>query len=270
MIAVISFGLAASPRAWTRWAAYYSDQARPEEFRDYRLVIFDGDRHPPLQPFAAGGTTALGYLSVGEIEQHRAWFAAARQMGILLGENRNWPGSYYVDLRHPGWQRAVIRQFVPALLAQGFGGVFLDTLDDPVELERRDPQTRRGMAAAASALVKELRRAFPSMTIMMNRGYALLPEVGGSIDIELGESVYGTYDFERKVYRAVPAAECREQVQLLKQARKAHPALRICTLDYWNPADREGIRRLYREERANGFDPYVATVGLDQLMKEPR
>lgn len=269
LTALISFGLAGSTLARLRWAAYYSDEAHPEEFHGYGLVVFDSDRHPPLQRFAADGVAVLGYLSLGEIERHRAWFAEARQTGILLGENKNWPGSYYVDPRDPGWQRAVIRQLVPALLAQGFRGVFLDTLDDPVELERRDPERCRGMTAAAIALVKDLRRAFPSITIMMNRGYALLPEVAGLIDIELGESIYGTYDFEHKVYRAVPDAEYREQVQLLKQAKKGNPALRICSLDYWDPADREGIRRIYREERANGFDPYVATVGLDRLMKEP-
>jgi uncharacterized protein (TIGR01370 family) len=269
MIAVVSFGFSGSSRVRTRWAAYYSDQARAEEFRDYGLVVFDADRHPPLSALAAGGTTVLGYLSLGEIERHRAWFADLRQTGVLLGENRNWPGSYYIDLRDPGWHRIVIDRLVPAMLAQGFGGVFLDTLDDAIELERLDPGGRRGMTAAAVSLVKELRRTFPDITVMMNRGYALLPEVGGLIDIALGESVCGTYDFERKVYRAVPAAEYREQVQLLKQARKRNPALRICSLDYWDPADREGIRRIYREERANGFDPYVATVGLDQLMKEP-
>jgi uncharacterized protein (TIGR01370 family) len=270
VVALMSSVSTGSIAARDRWAAYYSDQARPEEFRGYGLVVFDADRHPALEPLAAGGTTVLGYLSLGEIERHRAWFAEVRQMGILLGENRNWPGSYYVDLRDPGWQRIVIGRLVPALLTQGFRGVFLDTLDDPVELERLDPERCRGMAAAAIALVKELRRTFPSVTIMMNRGYALLAEVGGHIDIALGESVYGTYDFERKLYRAVPAAEYREQVQVLKQARKRNPALRICSLDYWDPADREGIRRIYREERANGFDPYVATDGLDQLLKEPR
>ena len=126
------------------------------------------------------------------------------------------------------------------------------------------------MVAAAAGLVKALRQSFPSITVMMNRGYALLPEVASHINIALGESVYGTYDFEGKVYRAVPAAAYAEQVQLLKQARKSNPSLRICSLDYWDPADREGIRRIYRAQRANGFDPYVATVGLDQLIKEPR
>ncbi len=251
------------------WVAYYSDQARPEEFRGYKLVVFDGDRHPPLEPLAAGGTVALAYLSLGEIEQHRSSFPAMKAMGILVGENSNWPGSYYVDLRDPRWAHDVIGKLVPALLAQGFHGVFLDTLDDPIELERRDPRKFRGMTSAATQLVKDLRRSFPSITLMMNRGYGLLPAVARDLNIALGESVYGTYDFGLKAYRRVPAAEYLEQVHLLKQAKRSNPALRICSLDYWDPADREGIKRVYREERANGFDPYVATVGLDRIVKEP-
>jgi uncharacterized protein (TIGR01370 family) len=270
VVVMLSLSFTGSSSVRMPWVAYYSDQARPEEFRGYKLVIFDGDRHPPLAPVAAAGTVVLAYLSLGEIEQHRTWFPAIQEMGILAGENRNWPGSYYVDLRDPRWPREVIGKLVPALLAQGFQGLFLDTLDDPVELERCDPRRFRGLTAAAAQLVQDLRRAFPSMTLMMNRGYGLLPAVARHIDIALGESICGTYDFGLKVYRRVPAAENQEQVRLLKQAKHSNPALRICSLDYWDPADREGIRRIYREERANGFDPYVATIGLDQIVKEPR
>ena len=270
LLAILAGGMTGSSLGRARWAVYYSDKASPGEFLGYGLVVFDSDRHPPLQPLIAGGATVLGYLSLGEIEQQRAWFGQVREMGILLGENANWPGSHYVDVRDAGWRHMVTGQLAQAILAQGFHGIFLDTLDDPVELERRDAERCRGMTAAAIDLVRELRRQFPSIKIMLNRGYALLPQVGGAIDIALGESVYGTYDFARKVYRAVPTAEYREQVQLLQQARKLHPRLRICTLDYWDPADRDGIRKIYRMQRANGFDPYVATVGLDQLTKEPR
>jgi uncharacterized protein (TIGR01370 family) len=253
-----------------RWAVYYGDEARPEEFRDYGLIVLDSDHHPPIESLVARGATVLGYVSVGEINQHRAGFAAVKQMGVLLAENPNWSGSYYIDVRDPRWQSVVIDEVVPKLLAQGFQGVFLDTLDDPVELERRDPRGCKGMAGAAVALVKALRRKFPSAILMMNRGYGLLPDLAGQIDIELGESVYGGYDFERKAYRRVSAAEYQQQVQWLKQAKKWNPTLRVCSLDYWDPADRDGIRRIYRVERSNGFAPYVATIGLDQLVKEPR
>jgi uncharacterized protein (TIGR01370 family) len=270
LLALLLIALPGSSSGRLRWVAYYSDQARVEDFGGYGLVVFDSDRQPPLAQLATRGRILLGYLSLGEIADGRAYFQEVKQQGILAGENPNWPGSYYVDVRDQRWRRRVIEQLVPGILARGFQGVFLDTLDNPVELERRDPKTYRGMAAAATNLIKALRQSFPSITIMMNRGYGLLPEVGGYIDIVLGESVYSTYDFERKTYHLVSTEDYREQVRLLKEAKKRNPGLRVCSLDYWDPVDFKGIRRIYREERANGFEPYVATIGLDRIVEEPR
>jgi polysaccharide biosynthesis protein PelA len=256
--------------ARSRWIVYYSDQVDVEELRDYSLLVFDSDRHPPLRPLAAGGKVLLGYISLGEVNAQRPYFHSALQAGFLVGENPMWPGSHYVDVRNQQWRELVIGKLVPALLAQGFQGVFLDTLDDPGELERRAPAAYRGMTVAAIELVGALRQAFPWIKIMMNRGYDILPQVAGAIDMALGESVYATYDFDQKLYHLAPAKEYQEQVRALKQAKKRNPALEIYSLDYWDPTDRMGIRRIYRKERANGFEPYVGAIGLDQVIKEPR
>ena len=270
LLAVFLIGLPVWPSVQAGWVVYYSDQAQLEEFRDFGLVVLDSERHPALGPLAASGKTLLGYISLGEIEHQRADFQAVKSEGILAGENPRWPGAYYVDLRDERWQRRVIDQIAPRVIASGFGGLFLDTLDSAVELERRDPVAYRGMTAAAAGLVKALRAAFPSIVIMMNRGYGLLPGVAVSIDILLGESVYTTYDSERKLYKLLPVDEYRAQLRLLKDTKKSNPRLRICTLDYWDPGDLAGIRRIYREQRANGFEPYVATIGLDRILAEPR
>lgn len=252
------------------WVIYYSDVARPDEFGGYDLVVLDADAHPPLKPISANGSTVLGYLSLCEIERHRKWFTQAKDSGLLAGPNPNWPDSYFVDLRDARWRKIVVNQLVPEILARGFQGLFLDTLDDAADLERRDPEKYHGMKTAAIQLVGEIRTAAPAATLMVNRGYDLLPEIAASVNIVLGESVYGTYDFAAKAYHPVPAEESRQQVALLTRLKSIKPSLRICTLDYWDPADRKGIREIYREERSHGFDPYVATISLDRLVREPR
>ena len=267
LTSVMAGGSGSPPRPWV---VYYADSARPEEFRGYDLVVFDGDVHPSLKPISAAGSVVLGYLSLCEVERHRSWFATAKDSGLLAGENPNWQGSYFIDVRDPRWRKIVVDQLAPEIIARGFQGLFLDTLDDAAELERRDPKKFGGMQSAAIELVKEIRRAVPAATLMVNRGYDLLPAIAGSVNVVLGESVYGTYDFTTKKYRRVPEAEYREQVAVLSKVRSMKPSLRICTLDYWNPGDRDGIRRVYREERSHGFDPYVATISLDQLVREPR
>jgi hypothetical protein len=111
---------------------------------------------------------------------------------------------------------------------------------------------------------------WPGSLFAVNRGYSILPRIDRSIDYVLGESVRADYDFAAKTYRRVPEEPYSEQVATLKAAKARNPKLTVLTLDYWNPGDASGIKRIYEEERGNGFIPYVATLKLDQLVEEPR
>jgi uncharacterized protein (TIGR01370 family) len=265
----LAFSQTGSMQQAIRWVVCYSDKPRGEEFIDFDLAVLDSDAHPPLPVLAGHTRSVLAYLSLGEVAKHRAYFYAVRAEGILLGENPNWQGSFFVDVRDPRWQQRVVGQLVPAMLASGFTGLFLDTLDDPAALEKADPEGRRGMTAAAANLVRNLRRAFPRIYLMVNRGYELMPEIAPLIDSLSGESVYTTYDGAHKRYSRVPEIQYRQQADLLRQALRWNPKLRLCSLDYWDPADRREIRHIYRLERANGFSPYVATPELDRIVRVP-
>jgi polysaccharide biosynthesis protein PelA len=255
--------------AQTRWAAYYSNTASVREFDAFSLLVLDSDGHPPLGPLSSQGKTLLGYLSLGEVENNRRHFEAVKNEGILLQENRNWKGSYFVDVRDPHWKKRVLDQLIPEILQKGFAGVFLDTLDDSSYLEKLDPKKYAGMNSAAAGLVVAIRQRFPSIKIMMNRGFDLLPKVAGAIDYELSESIFADYDFARKIHREVPRDLYRQQVDALKAAQVGTPKLQVFTLDYWDPRDSKGIARIYEEQRKNGFIPYVATVALDRIVAEP-
>jgi uncharacterized protein (TIGR01370 family) len=252
-----------------RWAICYADRESPRAFTDYSLVVLDSDSHPPLAPLLAAGKTLLGYVSLGEVNISRPYYAAVKADGLLLRPNPNWPGSFLVDIRQPAWRRRVVQSVIPPILAAGFAGLFLDTLDSPLDLEDQSPKTFPGMQDAARGLVTAIRNAYPHVTLMMNRAYELLPKVEATIDVALGESVRSDYDFESKTYRLVPEDLYRQQVDILQAARRRRPALRVFTLDYWEPADLPGLRRIYDAERANGFAPYVATVDLNRVVPEP-
>src|SRR3546814_1977742 len=72
-------------------------------------------------------------MSLGEMESWRPDFAAVKASGVLLDENPHWPGSYFVDIRNPAWQKRILDTLAPAVWTQGFHGFFLDTLDDRSE-----------------------------------------------------------------------------------------------------------------------------------------
>jgi uncharacterized protein (TIGR01370 family) len=266
---VVSVLASAHASAQTRWAAYYGQGAPLHAFEDFNLLVFDSDAHPPLPPLAEQGKVLLGYLSVGEVASYRSYYAAVRAQGVLLQENSNWKGSYFVDVRDSRWARRVLDELVPQILRRGYAGVFLDTLDNAAHLERKNPRAYRGMSAAAAALVTAIRGRYPHLKIMLNRAYDLLPSVDQHIDYALGESVYADYDFKTKRYQFVPRHLYEQQVRFLHAARQRRPQLRVFTLDYWDPADPAGVARIYAEQRKNGFHPYVATVQLDRVVPEP-
>lgn len=252
-----------------RFVVYYADKAAPADFAPYRWAVLDADFHPPLAAIMAQGTATFGYLSAGEAERNRAYFPAIPQR-LLLDENPNWPGSFYADVRRPEWRALILDRLLPELLARGFQGVFLDTLDNPPFLEARDPRRFAGMTAAAAELVRAIRARHPNLPIMLNRAYELHAAAGAAVDIVLAESLLGGYDFARRAYVPVDAEGVRWGMARIGELQRAHPRVRVFTLDYWDPADIAGIRRLYATQRRHGFVPYVATIDLHRLVPEPR
>lgn len=253
-----------------KFVVYYADKASFEEFSPYSLLVLDSDAHPHLEPLLAHKKTLLGYLSLGEVAESRPYFREAEENKLLLNENPYWKGSYAVDIRNAMWQRMVIERLVPDILAQGFHGIFIDTLDTPIELERAYPDKYTGMQDAAVTLITALKLHYPQMKIMLNRAYPLLPKIAGTIDMVLGESTFFGYDFTRETYEIVKKDLYLEQVKMLKEAQHLNPALSVYTLDYCNKKESVILANIYKEQRKNGFIPYVATIGLDEIIQEPK
>lgn len=253
-----------------RWVIYYSDKAPLTSFYPYQLAVFDNEHHPFLEGFAERKILTLGYISLGEISSNRPYFEDVKAEGILLDENKNWQGSYFVDLRDPQWTKRVIEEIIPSVLFQKFDGLFLDTLDDAEFLETSNPEKYKGMKAAAISLVKAIHLHYPQIKIMMNRGFALLPALAKSINMELAESTYTTYNFEKKSYQLIPNGNSEDVISLLKNARVLNPSLQIFTLDYWYPEDTAKIKEIYAAQRERGFIPYVSTITMDTIIPEPK
>jgi uncharacterized protein (TIGR01370 family) len=252
-----------------RWIVYYGNQEPSETFASCPYVVFDSRYHPPISPLLGQGRKIVGYLSLGEASPDYDYFSDLESAGILIQPSTTWPGNQYIDVRDRRWRERVYDQLVPWVLGQGFDGVFLDTLDSPLAMEESDPVGYSGMAAAAATLVQDMRRRHPGITIMLNRSYRLLPVVEQYIDVAVAESVYATYDFDRKVYVMVSPENYAQQLSWLRAAQIRRPQLKIFTLDYCDPGDRALIQEIYRVERQNGFCPYVTSIDLATVVAEP-
>lgn len=252
-----------------KWTIYFHENLPEKVYDPYSLVILEPDQRPNVSMLLESGKTVLGYLSLGEISKDRPYYEAAQKQGILLQKNQNWPDSRMVDVRNPLWTERVIDELVPKILFQHFSGLFLDTLDNPPYLESKDPAAFKGMKESAVALIKTLRLHFPTIYIMMNRGLELLPEVAKDINAVLAENILTEHDFKTNKQVMVPEKTYLELVKRLHEAKQLNPQLEIFSLDYWNPEDKAGIKKIYDTQRKQGFHPYVATIYLDKIIPEP-
>lgn len=250
-----------------RFVVCYGADAALSAFSPYRRAVLDSDHHPPLAPLKAQGVELFGYVSLGEADSARRYYPAAA--GLLLGANPNWPGAHYVDLRNPAWHALVLDRIIPDILADGFGGLFLDTLDDAAFLEHADPVRNRGMVEAAAALVREIHARYPAIPLMLNRAYEVGALVADQLDAVLAESLASTYDFKSRRHHLRNKPDLDWGLARVAELRRLNPRLRLYSLDYWDPADGEGVAQLYDRERRAGFVPYVATIDLQHIVPEP-
>lgn len=257
------------PRRDDRWGIDYGPATDPLLARACRLLVLEPHHARPIAPLRGPGATLLGYVSFGEVERGRPYFAELDEAGALGAANPHWPDARTADLRHPAWRAAVVERIVPAVLALGYDGIFIDTMDNAEAMERQNPVANMGMMAAGATLIAAVRARFPAIRIMLNRGYAVLPAVARSIDQVLGEAMASRWNFASQRYELLSDADWRWQAERLRAGRAVNPALDLTTLDYWDPADPVQVAALYARERAAGFRPYVATLALDRLIPEP-
>jgi uncharacterized protein (TIGR01370 family) len=260
------FGL---PGKSLRWLAFYGPTAEEEILATYDVVVLDSAFQGSVSQVVAQGTRVCGYLSLGEIRAADP-FIDELDGAALLSENSDWPETYRVDIRSRSWRSLVLDRRIPSLAAQGFTGLMLDTLDTPPHLELLDSARYGGMRDAAVALVKSIRTRWPELMLIMNRGYALLPDVLDKIDALIAESFMTLPDLQTGGFAWLSAKQIDAQLALLEPAARRRPPLPILSLDYWDPDDPTTIAEIYRRERDLGHHPYVATRCLDKIVPEER
>ncbi|AEG48519.1 TM1410 hypothetical-related protein [Sphingobium chlorophenolicum L-1] len=251
------------------WGVDYGETTDPAVARSFDLLVLEPDFPRPLAPLRGHGSRLLGYISLGEVNAARPFAAELDKAGALRQPNPNWPQARLVDLRDPAWTALVLDRLIPAILRKGYDGIFMDTLDNAEALERQDADRNKGMVAGAARLVQAIRKRFPAMAVMMNRGYALLPQVAPQIDLVLAEAMASRWNFTDGRYEMTSVEDWQWQADHLLAAKRINPRLGLATLDYWDPRDRATVASLYARERAAGFQPYVSTLALDRLIPEP-
>ena len=153
----------------------------------------------------------------------------------MLSPNPSWPDARRLDVRAPAYERWLLDRVVPPALAGPVNGLFLDTADTALDLERTDPRRFKGAAQALERVLVEMKRRHPRALLMINGGLPVAERLPTVLDAVALESIWTDYDFKAKAYRVRPADEAEARALLL--ARVVALGLPVFTLEY-TAADR--------------------------------
>jgi polysaccharide biosynthesis protein PelA len=251
------------------WVVYYKDELPASAFEPYDIIVFDREKHPPIRDLKAKGKVILGYISAGELEEYRPDAKHVKANHALLHKNPQWKGHVAVDVRNPEWTRYLIEEVIPPVLQSGFDGIFVDTLDSVEAYELEHPEQYKGMIESAAAMIKAIRYHYPTMKIMINRGFYTMPHIAAEVDYLLGEGTLVKYDFEKGNHRFFEEHIYQEYVDKMHELKRKAPHLELVMLDYWHMDDPDTVKEIYRRHEANGFIPYVTTIALDRVDPRP-
>jgi uncharacterized protein (TIGR01370 family) len=255
-----------SPTVIRNWAVYYSNALPASAFEGLDLVVFDRRYHPDfktLQP----RTKVLAYVSMGEIYDDVSEKDDLARDNLLLFKNEKW-NSHAVDLTSGRWQR-MIKFYVEDAISRGFDGVMLDTVDSPLYWAKQENPIRyQAMQVAARNIIRDIRAQHPDKKIMLNHGLSILEQVEPDLDYALAESILTHKDDFTGQFQWLQAKAYANAVAQLHTIVARTGNIQVLTLDYWDMGDGDGVQRIYKQQRASGFTPYVTTPDLTRFTPE--
>jgi cysteinyl-tRNA synthetase, unknown class len=217
-----------------------------------------------------GRRIVLCYFSIGEAEKYRyywrwywgwlfGWFGPA-WLGPL---NREWGGNYGVRYWNEDWQKIIFtgeNSYLDRILRAGFDGVYLDKVDEYVDMSKEKPDARALMIALVKAIGERARARKPGFFIVPQNAEALLTDANHRAAIDaLGKEdlLYGETKDKR---RNDPESIARNVEYLKLLTADGKPVFAVEYLD--RP---ELIERARQELLGYGFVPHFADRALDVM-----
>jgi uncharacterized protein (TIGR01370 family) len=259
--ALVALLLAAAARAGDlpHVALFYGAAAPLAELRAFDIVVVDPDHGYDPRAYNSASSELFAYVSLGEAHPSRSWFASIPP-AWKAGANTAW-GSVVIDQARAEWAEFVAERIVAPLWARGYRGLFLDTLDSYRLARGTDPAAQQ---QGLVRLIRELRRRFPGLRLIANRGFELLPQIRDELAAVAAESLFRGWDAAAGHYVEVPAKDREWLLEQLRQVRAEH-GLPAIAIDYVDPRERDLARTTADRIAALGIVPWVADGGLNTL-----
>ncbi|MBZ9783329.1 bifunctional glycoside hydrolase 114/ polysaccharide deacetylase family protein [Pseudomonas sp. REP124] len=247
-----------SPSSVTFW---YADEPPLAELAQFEWAVVEPGHMTPadVKSLRKMGSEPFAYLSVGEFDGSKAEITkAGLTKAVSPMRNDSW-NSQVMDLTAPAWREHLLGR-AKQLQAQGYGGLFLDTLDSFTLLPKASQEAQR---AGLASFLRELHKQQPKLKLFFNRGFEVLPELDGVAAAVGFESLYAGWDPAAKRYRPVPEADRQWLLGQLQPLRAK--GIPLVAIDYLPPERREEARKLAKRLRDEGFIPFISTPDLNSM-----
>ena len=242
-------------------AFFYGRDLPIAALAQFDRVILEPDNATPaeLGELAARSAATFAYLSVGEVGPGRAWRDRIDDAWVI-GRNDAWD-SEVMDLAS-GWT-TFLDERVDELVARGYAGLFLDTMDSHVA-HAATPDARARQARGLAEFIGRARERHPALRLIANRGFEVLDAVGPELEAIAAESLYARWDNAAGRYSAVPENDRAWLLGQLEAARDRH-GVDVISIDYVPVDRRDAARAVAARIAAHDFVPWVATPELDHI-----
>ena len=207
-----------------------------------------------------GGSLLLGYFSIGEAEDYRAYFNSIPK-AALGPENPQWPGDYQVAFWTPEW-KAVATAYLDNVLNAGYDGMYLDVVDEYqlAWAKANDPSGNpaQDMANLVKYLADYAHARAPNFQIWANNSEELLSNSTyfNAIDGMFKEDLYYTDSGAKQ-----PLSETQASLQLLKPMLDAGKP--VIAIEYVSSATK--VSDVEAQAAHDGVGYYTADINLNGI-----
>lgn len=260
VLCLVSLSTRAAALAPASIGFWYGDRPPLSELLQFDWVVVEPE-HLSADDVAlvrTQGSQPFAYLSMGELDAHDGGKNPSLREFASSARNGAWD-SQVMDLTAAGWRDHLLAE-AGRLNAQGYAGLFLDTLDSFTLLPASEHEAQR---AALVDVLLEMKERFPRLQLIFNRGFEVIGDVGDSVAAVAAESFYQGWNAGTQRYRKVPEAD-REWL-LAQLAPLQERGIPIIAIDYLPPHRRNEARTLAKRLHEEGYVPFVTTPDLDYL-----
>ncbi len=223
---------------------------------DY-IIVEPANLSPYTHGFKRYKKKIYAYVSLGETVTERD-YAAQIKPEWKLGQNRLW-NSTIMDVSNDEYHAFIYDKVIQPLVDKGYENLFFDTLDSYQSVALTDEEReeyRRGLIR----FIKKLRHRFPTMKLILNRGFEIMDEVHQELEAVLFESLFYGLSSKDLSYTAVKR-EDRDWL-LEKVDRLKSYGLDVIALDYIDISEKKKIADTLEKIKALGIIPYVSNKAL--------